>query len=364
MITWSNFEKYYLGKLFLNLCLYAAGLSLFCLSGSCQKDPKNKYAYTYNAFADICKLKDGRIACVFYNGYSHISLPAENTQGAKGGRIMIAYSADEGSTWTNPQVLIDSPNDDRDPSITQLSSGELLVNYFILNGEGFESYGLWMIRSADNGTSWSEPELISNDYLASSPIRELTNNRLVLGLYSYAEKGVYGASVVSDDNGRSWQKPVPINNIEEMDFDAETDIIELKDGSLYAVLRANDYFRSMHFAVSSDKGNHWSLSQNIGFSGHSPYLYRCRQGIVFLATRHPFTSLRFSTDDCRTWSRFFVVDAAKGAYPSLAELSDGSLLISYYDDLNYSNKSVIKFRKFSFRNNTIMFDPKFLTQLH
>jgi Neuraminidase (sialidase) len=280
-----------------------------------------------------------------------------------GGKIMIAYSMDEGRSWSIPEVLIDTPNDDRDPSITQLSNGDILVNYFIVNGEGFESYGLWTIHSADGGHNWSQPSLLSQDYFSSSPIRELSNKELILGLYSYAEKGVYGASVRSVDTGRSWQQAVRIRNREDLDFDAETDIVELNKDSLYAVLRTNDQKRNMHFAISTDHGASWQLSQDIGFPGHCPYLYKTKEGVLFLASRIPDTCIRYSTNNGRTWSKPFIVENSTGGYPSILQSFDGSFLISYYDDSNYSRRAVIKFKRFTFTGNTILFDTQFSSQL-
>src|SRR5690606_467539 len=92
-------------------------------------DEKN---FDYLAFPDITLLGDGRVTCVFYNGWAHLSLPEKGINTEKGGKIMISYSADFGDSWSEPQTLIDSPNDDRDPSIVQLSNNDILCNFFIL----------------------------------------------------------------------------------------------------------------------------------------------------------------------------------------------------------------------------------------
>src|SRR5689334_19554639 len=78
----------------------------------------------YEAFPDVCRLNDGRLLCVMYAGWKHVSLP--DAEHPKGGRIVGVYSADEGKTWSAPQVVYDGPQDDRDPSVSQLSDGRLL----------------------------------------------------------------------------------------------------------------------------------------------------------------------------------------------------------------------------------------------
>jgi hypothetical protein len=55
-------------------------------------------------------------------------------------------------------------------------------------------------------------------------------------------------------------------------------------------------------------------------------------GIVLLAHRVPSTSLHYSLDDCATWSSNVLVDEVSGAYPSLVNLRDGSVLIVYYEE--------------------------------
>ena len=199
--------------------------------------------------------------------------------------------------------------------------------------------------SHDLGRTWSAPRRIYENYECSSPIRELSGGRLIMPLYGRLEHGAYvartahGAVGISDDAGKTWSKAVVIDNGgHRLD---ETDVIELADGTLYAVSRP-----VMCFAVSKDRGNTWSISKPIGFEGHCPYLHRTRDGIVILAFRlHSASStcLRYSLDQCKSWSDNVVVDKVIGAYPSMVNLKDGSVLVVYYEE---GAKSAIRAKRF------------------
>ncbi len=54
-------------------------------------------AGTYQAFPDMCRLKNGDIVAVFYAGYGHVSLP-HPPDWPNGGRICLVRSTDEGKT--------------------------------------------------------------------------------------------------------------------------------------------------------------------------------------------------------------------------------------------------------------------------
>jgi hypothetical protein len=301
----------------------------------------------YEAFPDVCRLEDGRLMAVFYAAYDHVGLPT--ARWPRGGRIDCAFSTDEGRTWSAPRVLYDGPDDDRDPSIVQLPSGKLLCNFFSLRrktgkaGEAgeWDGLGTWLIGSDDLGRTWSKPRLVAADYYCSSPIRRLTDGRLMLGLYREEGGQARGAVTASADDGRTWGPAVDIPN-GGWRLDAETDLIPLTDGRLLAVEREPG--TSMCASFSADGGRTWSVSQPLGFPGHCPYLLRTSQGLLVLAHRLPGTSLHYSHDDGRTWSENVLVDERIGAYPSLVELKDGSVLILYYEEGQGSNIRARRFR--------------------
>ena len=296
----------------------------------------------YEAFPDVCRLRDGRLMCVFYAGYGHVALPKDSLP--RGGRICYCLSSDEGRTWTPAKILYDGPDDDRDPSIVQLGNGQLICNFFSLRasqepGSPYSGLGSWMVTSADLGATWSEPIQISASYYCSAPIRELSTGRLILGLYAEtSQSGPHGAVTYSDDGGKSWSKEVDIDN-GGIRLDAETDLIERKDGTLYAAQRPH-----MSYATSADRGQSWTVSQPIGFPGHCPYFLRTKDDIIVLAHRVPNTSLHYSLDECQTWSDNVVVDEVIGAYPSLVNLQDGSVLIVYYEEGDGSSIRAKRFR--------------------
>lgn len=299
-------------------------------------------AGAYEAFPDVCRLRDGRLLCVFYAGYGHVALP--NEQLPKGGRISGAYSSDEGKTWSAAVTLYDGPDDDRDPSITQLRDGRLLLTYFSLRAKSegkWDGLGSYVVESNDAGETWSEPRQINATYYCSSPVRELADGTLVLGLYQESGGNANGAVTRSTDGGKTWSAAIDIDN-GGLRLDAETDVIALKDGRLYAAQRTEK--EPMRFSISSDQGLTWTVSTPMGFPGHAPYLYRTPEGAIVCAHRLPNTSLHYSFDECATWGPNVEVDEHIGSYASMATLKDGSTLIVYYEEGNGSSIRARKFR--------------------
>jgi Neuraminidase (sialidase) len=284
----------------------------------------------YEAFPDVCRLQDGRLMAVFYAGWEHVSLPTEAQP--TGGRIAACYSGDEGTTWTPAQIIYDGPDDDRDPSIVQLKNGTLLCTYFSLRKSEtrpYEGLGSWLIASKDGGKTWSEPRIISPTYYVSSPVRELADGALILGLYRETGEDANGAVTRSLDGGATWSAPIDIDN-GGLRLDAETDVIALKDGRLYAAQRTQK--ESMRFSISKNMGLTWSVSAPMGFPGHAPYLYRAPSGVIACAHRLPNTSLHYSADECTTWQGPVAIDEVNGAYVSMVTLKDDTTLVVYYEE--------------------------------
>ncbi|MBM4079887.1 MAG: DUF1080 domain-containing protein, partial [Planctomycetes bacterium] len=166
----------------------------------------------YEAFPDLCRLKNGDLLCVFYEGYGHVSLP--NEQLPKGGRVCSVRSSDEGRTWGKAEIVADTPFDDRDPHICQLSDGTLICNFFSYYAKGKRREGsphpfeILTTRSTDGGHTWSEPQLVEiNSPLAwacSAPIRELPDKSLIMGIYHESGAGAFGGTIKSYDRGKTW----------------------------------------------------------------------------------------------------------------------------------------------------------------
>lgn len=215
--------------------------------------------------------------------------------------------------------------------------------------------------SADAGETWSSLHTFPSNYFVSSPVRQLANGRLILGLY-YTQKNQrsHGAIATSDDGGKTWNEIIVLD-CATASLDAETDVIEVAPGKLYAALR--DSFGPMHESFSQDNGDTWSPPKPVDFLAHCPYLHHAPDGAILLGYRQATpaamkmlekrkwadddtyrTALRMSRDECRTWGKPQQIDNVGGAYPSMVNLPDGSILVVYYEERAGSDIRAKRFR--------------------
>ena len=297
----------------------------------------------YQAFPDACRMQSGDIIVCFYAGYGHVSLPT--AEWPKGGRICTARSSDEGRTWSKPTVLFDDELDNRDPHIAQLADGTLICTYFSYWKVGEATrYQTLAVRSTDGGATWGTkgqpvtPEM----WAESAPVREMPNGTLLLGVYAEGANGSFGGVVRSTDHGKTWSEPIPIGKEANLPLDAETDVILLKDGTLYAALRSSSI--NMHYATSPDLGLTWSAVKDIGFKAHSPHFTRLSTGEIIMTHRLPATAMHVSRDECRTWAGPYQIDSVGGAYPATVELKDKTVLAIYYEEGEGSAIRALRFR--------------------
>src|SRR5262249_3040516 len=138
--------------------------------------------------------------------------------------------------------------------------------------------GVLLARSTDQGKTWSQPVTLALNspygFACSSPVRQLPDASLILGLYHEDNKQnvAFGATVKSYDGGKSWKDLALNGEIAGIYLDAETDVVALGGGKLLAALRSSKV--DMHFAVSEDLGKTWGPARSFGFKGHCPYSLR------------------------------------------------------------------------------------------
>jgi Neuraminidase (sialidase) len=318
-------------------------LGAYAASAQHQIVCSNEAAGGYAAFPDLCRLPNGDLYCVFYSGSGHVSTP--NAAWPRGGRIMAVRSSDNGQTWGKPVVVMDTDQDDRDPLVACLRGGTLLLNWFTLQGN---QVAVLLARSTDQGKTWGKPVEFTLDspysFACSSPVRELPDGSLILGLYSEdgKTKRAFGATVKSYDGGKTWKDLALIGEKAGVYLDAETDVVRLKDGKLLAALRSSTV--DMHYAVSEDSGKTWGPVRSFGFKGHCPYFLRHSSGVILLAHRVPAASLHWTADEGKMWHGPVQIDTVGGAYPSMVELPDGLVYCVYYEEGKGSSIREVRLR--------------------
>lgn len=360
----------------------------------------------YQAVPDMCRLKNGDIIVVFYAGDNHVTFPSEKYP--KAGRICLTRSKDEGQTWSTPITIFDDAHDNRDPHINQLSDGTIICSFFSLEFElstkkcnyekkientkeesinygnnpdllrdleietmpptkKWTGRGPFIIKSYDDGNSWEqEPVLIPThdiDWYSSAKVQELPDGRYLLPIYHtdlYKNSG-WGGVVFSLDKGTTWNNITSIGKEANLMLAAETEVILLKDNTLYAIMRGDGFKINMHYSVSYDMGKSWKSVNDIGFAGHSPSFTRLKSNEIILSYRayDPqlgyYTGIRMSRDEAKTWEGPYLIDTKAGAYPSTVELKDGSVLIVYYEEGLNSSIRAVRFRKPTYSvNNSLL----------
>lgn len=272
--------------------------------------------------------------------------------------LVLRRSVDAGRTWQPLQTIADLGNDtlgnpcpvvDRETGTIWLpftrSPGQFTESQ-IVAGQSSGPTTVWVIRSDDDGATWSEPRDISATarqekwgwYGTGPGIGiQLANGRLLIPSYhTEPGSGMYRShAIFSDDHGTTWKLGETVG-----ENTAECQAIERRDGTVVFNMRGTKKqgFRSV--AISRDGGQTWSepqLDRNLPEPGCQASLFALpsqddQSRWLFCnppgSTRRNLT-LRLSRDEGQSWPIAKPIDAGPTEYSCLAWLPDGQIGLLY-----------------------------------
>ncbi len=369
----------------------------------------------HSAFPEIIRLQNGEMVCVFRQAPVRPGTGVHRERNARvthfhqdaNSRTALVRSLDDGLTWdTSSRVIVDQSHGSQDLNlamVSQVSSGELIVNnlrlFAYLDEERkaelagkreimqdrparpFDSMGydsLYMMRSSDNGHTWSEPAAFgipTMDYwthTGQTGVVELPDGTWLLPFHGHAhgdllDPGSYDGGEApgqacdrvfvarSYDQGRTWGSPsVVMHDPNGVISFHEPPMLRLSSGRLLIVTRtagAGDHF---YQAYSDDDGWTWEGLSRTPIVGVPSHLVELESGSILCTygyRRPPFgIKACFSYDGGATWdvdNEVVIRDDGMHldlGYPASIQLLDGRILSVYYfhgeDGVRYIGGSI------------------------
>ena len=234
----------------------------------------------YIGWPTVCRRQNGELIAVFSGDRIGHVCPYGKTQ--------MVRSSDDGETWSDPETIHNSAVDDRDAGIIELADGTLVVNWFssitysqVVNTKGY--------TGVKGGTT---PELIA-EY--QKHFRAIPKDALI--------RDVGYFSMRSTDGGRTWEKPV------RMIGSVPHGGIQLKSGRLLTIGRYQNGAgnvvkgwddprlalgkRALTVEKSDDGARSWQLLTTIVPNDpykleqfHEPHLVELDDGTIIVQFRH------------------------------------------------------------------------------
>ena len=211
------------------------------------------------------------------------------------GKTVLNFSKDDGLTWSPPQVINDSPMDDRDAGVVALGGKRLLVSWFTSDTRIYlgwakkglppdelarwdEALGKWtdeMVRQwlgswillTEDGRMWSQPIRVPLT-TPHGPIRLANGELLYFGKRRLAGGEKHEGDIMacrSADGGRTWTElgSVPVCDGTRVLNYHEPHVVELENGRLVGLIRfqhegkddpAKNHINFCMFQTESDDG--------------------------------------------------------------------------------------------------------------
>lgn len=279
------------------------------------------------------------------------------------GKIFLTRSKDGGKTWSEPEVIVDTPLDDRGAGLVRLADGSLLLYFTAVMSyddptvERYKPYqehaasitketrdqwaGHWTRISHDHGKTWGP-------YRRSPTGTPHGPTALADGGILFVRPSVYR----SDDAGGTWETIAqiprdPATWRSRYAFLSEQHALETKSGKIialsrYASQKGDAPDNELRLIESQDGGHTWTQPRKTGMVGYPAHLLELDNGWILASygRRIPPMGQRacLSKDEGKTWlvneeillSNACPQGAGDLGYPSSAQLPDGTIWTVYY----------------------------------
>ena len=315
--------------------------------------------HAYFAWPTIAKLQNGKI-CVGASGYrvEHI---------CPFGKGVLAFSDDNGETYSKPISVFDTVLDDRDVGLCVFGESGLIATSFN-NTLEFQRENMPQtqecfdyinsVSAEDEARDLGINYRISHDFgetfgpIMKSPISSphgptVLNDGTVLwvgrklGIHNH----MYAYTINTDTGEMNLRGELGIYKYDEFKdlYFYEPHAIQLSDGKIICHLRAEnaeETIFTLYQTISLDNGATWSKPEQIvrDDSGAPGHLFMHSSGILISTFSHrkrPYGIWAvLSEDNGETWSDEFILhhgyDTDDLGYPSTIELDNGDLLTVFY----------------------------------
>jgi sialidase-1 len=267
--------------------------------------------------------------------------------------LVVKRSFDNGGTWQPMEVIADDgPNTIGNPCpVVDRGTGAIWLlltrnlgedsESEIMRGTSTGTREVWVMKSEDNGATWSERKEITHTtkapdwtWYATGPGCgiQLSSGRLVIPCdHAVQGTGQWRSHVIySDDHGTTWKLGGILH-----DKTNECQVVELADGSLLLNMRSYHGNNRRAVATSEDGGLTWSdvtfdealvepvcQASLIRFTERTTHF---KNRLLFAnpaSTKRVAMTVRLSYDEGRTWPVSKMLHGGHSAYSALAILPD------------------------------------------